>query len=302
MTDKPKIGFIGVGLMGHGMGKNLLENGYPLTVLAHRRRERIEDLKQRGAREAATLPETVDGADIIITCLPSIESIHGVLGGEQGVVALARPGSTVIDCSTSDPDFTVKLGETAAERGVKLLDAPLLRGPQQAWDGTMQIIVGGEKAVADACWPVFEAMADRIVYAGALGSAHAYKLLNNAIAQCNGAIISEVFTVAAQRGLDLELFYEIISKTGASSMRLSDSGPRILKGDHSTAFAVDTALKDLQLYTKMAEATGALHIAGDAARDLLRLASGMGHGEDHTTAVTAALAKLSGAKLPGSKG
>ena len=299
MATQQKVGFVGVGLMGHGMAKNLIEAGYPLTVIAHRSRERIEDLKRRGAAEATGLAALAAASEVIITCMPSMAALARVFEGPEGLLAVASPGTIIIESTTSDPEVTKTYGAIAAERGVTILDAPLIKGPKQAWEGTIGIAVAGDKAKIDAIWPMLEAMAERITYAGTLGNAHTLKLLNNAMAQGIGALASEIFTVAAKKGVDLELLYDFLSHSNAHSRRLEDSGPRIMTGNHELAFAVDTALKDVTLYTRMAGDAGALHLAGDATRNLLRIASGAGYGGGNITRVATALARIAVTRLPG---
>ncbi|MBT3361344.1 MAG: NAD(P)-dependent oxidoreductase [Rhodospirillales bacterium] len=299
MANKQKTGFIGVGLMGHGMAKNLLEAGYPLTVIANRTRERVDDLKARGASEAMSCAELAAASEVIITCMPSMPSLAQVFEGPDGLLALATPGTIIIDTTTSDPEITKRYGAIAAERDVTILDAPLIKGPKQAWEGTIGIAVAGDKTKVDAVWPMLDAMAEHITYAGALGNAHTLKILNNAMAQGIGALASEIFTVAAKKGVDLELLYDFLSHSNAHSRRLEDSGPRIMNGNHEVAFAIDTALKDVTLYTKMANEAGALHLAGDAARNLLKIASGAGYGAGNITRVATALAEIADTNLPG---
>ena len=299
MAARQKVGFVGVGLMGHGMCKNLLEAGHAVTVIANRKRERIEDLKTRGATEVTDLMTLANESEVIFTCMPTTASPAAVYEGEGGLLSVTKPGTTLVDCTTSDPKVTKRYGAAAEARGVTLLDAPLVKGPKQAWEGTIGIAVGGAKDKVDQVWPLLEIMAERMTYAGALGNAYTLKLLNNAMAMGIGGLASEIFTVAALKGVDLELLYDFLSHTNAYGRRLEDSGPRIIQSNHALSFAVDTAHKDLSLYTKMAAEAGALHLAGDATRSLLKIASGQGFGDGNITRVATALARLAGTRLPG---
>jgi 3-hydroxyisobutyrate dehydrogenase-like beta-hydroxyacid dehydrogenase len=143
MTQE-RIGFVGVGLMGHGMAKNLVEKGWPLTVIAHRKRDAVEDLVGRGAREAASLEELAADSDIVFLCLTASPQVQAVV--ERLKPALAR-GAVVVDCSTSDPVVTARIAADLADCGVDFADAPLSRTPKEAWEGALDCMVGADPAV-----------------------------------------------------------------------------------------------------------------------------------------------------------
>jgi 3-hydroxyisobutyrate dehydrogenase-like beta-hydroxyacid dehydrogenase len=173
-----RVGFVGVGLMGHGMAKNIVEKGHPLTVVGHRRREPVEDLKSRGAKEVGTLHELAAASDIIVLCVTGSPQVEAILTGPGG---LASSGNQliVVDCSTSDPSSTVKLATQLAPHGIKLIDAPLSRTPKDAEAGTLDVMAGGDDAAFERVKPVLEKFAGRILRTGPVGSGHTMKLLNN---------------------------------------------------------------------------------------------------------------------------
>ena len=173
-----RIGFVGVGLMGHGMAKNIVEKGHPLTIVAHRNREPIEDLKSRGAREAADLHELAAQSDIVVICVTGSPQVEATLTGPGGLASAGRK-LIVCDCSTSDPSSTVKLATSLASQGITLIDTPLSRTPKDAEAGTLDVMAGGDDATFERVRPVLEKFAGRIVRTGPVGSGHTMKLLNN---------------------------------------------------------------------------------------------------------------------------
>jgi len=280
--------------MGHGLGKNLINAGFPLAVVAHRRRDRVEDLVTRGASEFLDIAELAEVSDIVIGCLPSMSTIENVL---PEVIARARPGTILIDCSTTDPATTVRFGVEASCRNVDMLDAPMLSGPQEAWEGRITLLVGGTAEVISRCRPILDAVAVKVIHIGELGSAHTVKLLNNAITMSTTALLSEVFALAAKKQVDLRQLYDILCDGYASSPRLKDLGRRVLEDDHDIAVAIDVCLKDISLYTKLAVDAGTLALVGQAARNAFLLASQLGHGEENFSRLPQVFGSLSGSKL-----
>jgi 3-hydroxyisobutyrate dehydrogenase-like beta-hydroxyacid dehydrogenase len=174
-----RIGFIGVGLMGHGMAKNLVEKGFPTTVLGNRNRVPVEDLVQRGATEGRDPASVAESADIVVICVTGSPQVEAIIEGPKGVLASARDGLIVMDCSTSEPDSTARLGAALAAKGATLVDAPLARTPKEAAEGRLNVMVGAEPAVFDCVEPVLKAFAENIFHVGGPGAGHKTKLVNN---------------------------------------------------------------------------------------------------------------------------
>lgn len=294
MSDKPAIGLIGAGLMGHGMGKNLVEKGFPLQVLAHRNRKPIDDLVSRGASEADSIAALASSVDVVITCLPSIPAVHAVFEGPDGVLENIKEGGTVIDTTTSDPELTRELGEKAKARNITLIDAPLLRGPKNAWEGTIQLVVGGDKAAVDRCQPIFEAVAEDTIYAGELSNAHSLKLINNAVTLSIQSILCEVFTVGRKLDIDLKAIFNVLDSSNASSKKLQELAPRLINNNHELAFAVDTAFKDVRLFNKLADDAKVPTPVASGTQNLFEVVSGLGYGAKNVSELATALAQLSG--------
>lgn len=180
MTEKPVVGFVGVGLMGWGMAKNAVEKGWPLRVIAHRKREAVDDLVERGAREVASLDEMAAEAGIIVLCVTGAPEVQAIV---DDIVPSARPGLTIIDTSTSEPHVSARLAEELAGRGITFVDAPLSRTPQHTWDGEATTYVGGPAEVFERIRPLLATWANAVIpVGGPVGSAHAVKLVNNLVA------------------------------------------------------------------------------------------------------------------------
>ena len=193
MTDT--IGFIGLGYMGHGMAKNIVEKGYALRALPNRKREAIDDLVTRGATEAASAAELGSSCDMIVLCLPGSPEVEAVIAGPEGLLSSAKPGLVIVDCSTSNPVSTRRLAELCAEKGVSLVDAPLSRTPKEAWTGTLDCMVGASAALFEKVRPLIDTWSGKVVHTGEIGSGHTMKLLNNFVSLGYGALYAEALAI-----------------------------------------------------------------------------------------------------------
>ena len=208
--ERKRVGFIGVGLMGHGMAKNIMaKGGYPLAILGHRNREPVEDLIRRGATEAKDLASLSAASDVVITCLPSAVEMEAAYLGPSGLLSGARPGTIFIDATTNDPDVTRKVGAVLADAGCALVDAALGRTPKEAEEGRASTYVGGNAESIAKVRPILESYADTIVVCGPLGAGATCKLLNNSISMGMLMMMSETFATAAKLGVDLAAFSEV---------------------------------------------------------------------------------------------
>lgn len=164
--SKPRIGFVGVGLMGHGIAKNLVAKGYPVALRVHRNRTKAEDLLAAGATEAGTHAELARNADIVILCVTGAPQVEEVVLGADGIAGATRQGLVVVDTSTSEPATTTRMRNLLAEEGVRFVDAPLARTPVEAEQGRLNIMVGADDATFEELKPVFGAFCENIVHAG----------------------------------------------------------------------------------------------------------------------------------------
>jgi 3-hydroxyisobutyrate dehydrogenase-like beta-hydroxyacid dehydrogenase len=290
MTESASVGLIGVGTMGRGLARNITRAGYELSVF-DRQQTAIDEAVSFGARACATPSEVLMSADFVLTCLPSIEAIRDVYLGSDGIIEAAPKGVLFADCSTSDPDLTREIGQHATAVGCALIDAPMLRNAQAAWEGKLHLLVGGAASDIARARPVLAGLCEQIVETGPLGSAHVVKLLNNAVTIVNSTIIAETFALARKFEVDLQALRGVLDSSQASSKSLHSFAPRLINGDHKPTFSLDVALKDIALYTKLGESARALTPLGQAARNLMQIASAFGYGAEHYSRVATLLAK-----------
>ena len=279
-TTTPKgetIGFIGLGLMGHGMAKNIVEKGYPLTVLGHRNRKPIDDLVSRGAAEAKNAKELAARSSIVFLCVTGSREVEGVARGEEGLIAGLKPGSVVVDCSTSDPNSTIALAAEFAAVGVDYVDAPLSRTPKEAWEGTLDTMVGASAAVFARLKPVLETWAGKIVHIGGTGDGHRMKLLNNFVSLGYAALYSEALALSRKVGISPERFDSVI-RGGRMDCGFYQTFMRwTLEGDRDAhKFSIANALKDLRYLEAMADAASLVNPMGNAVKNAFALASAAG--------------------------
>ena len=296
--NKQRIGYIGVGLMGHGAAKNIREHGYPLTVMGHRNRAPVEDLLDRGATEASTPLEVAAESDVLFLCLPSTVEVEQTIYGTYGVLAGARNGLVVVDSTTADPRSTQRIGADLAARGVRMADAPLGRTPKEAEAGKLSTFLGGDPDVVAAIRPIVECYADTIIEAGPLGSGHTLKLMNNFISIGTCAVISEALATAAKLGVDMRKLYDVVSAGGANSKMFQMVMPWVLDGDDSHLRGpLRIAGKDMRYYTKLAESAPATAFIAQAVNQTYQLANIQGHGERFMPTLPGILAELNGCTI-----
>jgi 3-hydroxyisobutyrate dehydrogenase-like beta-hydroxyacid dehydrogenase len=293
-----RIGVIGAtGLMGHGIARNIQKAGYDLSYTVRRTEERVADLKEAGATRAADAAELGRTCDAVIICVTAAEDVEQVVSGERGLLTDPKEGLVIVDCSTSEPTMTLHLAELAGAAGVTFLDAPLTRGPAQAEEGTLNVILGGEPDDVARIRPVIEAFSGRIIETGPVGTAHALKLLNNFTIQASTTALAEAFAVAAKSGLDPRQLVEILDAGVYSSELLRVMGGT-LGGDYTgMEFELDNARKDVRYYTRLAGERGVPAVVGDGVHAALRIASSLGFGSEYVPALVKAQAKLNGVEI-----
>jgi len=294
---KERVGFIGLGLMGHGMAKNLLEKGWPLTVLAHRKREAIDDLKKRGAQEAASLRALAESCDVIMLCVTGSPQVEAVIEGENGLASSGKP-LLIVDCSTSDPASTRRLAPLLAAKGMALVDAPLSRTPKDAWEGTLDVMVGGDEASVARARPILEAFAGRIVPTGPVGTGHTMKLLNNFVSMGYAALYSEALMVGAKAGLEPAVFDAVI-KGGRMDCLFYQTFSKYVIGRDRDAhrFTLANALKDMSYLAGFAQALGVANPVGASVRNSFAQAVASGHGGDYVPMLSDHVARWNGTSL-----
>lgn len=304
MVDKPVVGFVGVGLMGWGMAKNIVEKGHPLLVMAHRKREAVDDLVGRGAEEVPNPKAMAERADVIVLCVTGAPQVEETLRREDGILAGARPGLTIIDSSTSEPDLSERLAAELAERDITYIDAPLSRTPSHAWEGELTTYVGGPEATIDKWRPLMETWATAIIpVGGPVGSAHAVKLINNLIAIGFASIWSECYAMIRKVGVDPKVFREVVSNSGMNCGNFQSYSKYICDGDaNAHKFAMANCLKDLTYYNRLATRMNGTTLMSDGALQTLKLANSMGYGERYMTEMIDVILHLNGQEEGPAKG
>jgi 3-hydroxyisobutyrate dehydrogenase-like beta-hydroxyacid dehydrogenase len=298
MSEQTRVGYIGVGLMGHGAARNILEKGYPLTIMGHRNRVPVDDLVGHGAREAQTPAGVALDSDVVFLCLPSSVEVEATVYGANGLLEGMADGKVLVDSTTNDPNVTRKVGADLAARGCEMLDAALGRTPKEAEAGALSTYVGGDAALLERLRPILATYADTIVHCGPLGAGTTAKLVNNCISIGTCAVIAEAFATAAKLGVDLAKQTEVIEAGGANGKMFQMMKPWILHGDDSALRGpLRIAWKDTRTYNQMAEAAPAVAIVASAVSQLYRLANLQGHAEAFMPALPGILAEIAGVKI-----
>lgn len=274
------IAFIGLGMMGHGMAKNLLAKGFQLRFVAHRNRAHLQDLLDAGAIEVSTRAELVRGADVVIVCVTGTPQVEEIVYGTDGLLAAASKGLIVIDTSTAEPASGARIRRDFAERGVTYLDAPLARTPKEAEEGRLNTMVGAEPADFERVRPVLAAFCENIFHVGPPGHGHVLKLINNMLAMTTAAAIAEAVAAAAKSGLSLQKLFDVISVGGVNSGIFQMMLGRTLQGDLAgLKFSISNAQKDLRYYTHLTEALPITSFIAEAAHQSFVQAANLGLGD-----------------------
>ena len=276
---KPRIGFIGLGLMGAAMVERLQSLGYELTVIANRSRKAIDDAVARGATEAKTSAELAAASDIVMFCMDTSASVESRVYGEDGVLAGVKEGSIVIDFGTSLPGSTQKIGADMAVKGVLYLDAPLGRTPAHAKDGLLNIMCSGDEAAYRKVKPVLDDLGENVFHLGPLGTGHTIKLINNFFAMTTACAMAEAFAMADRAGVPRDKLYQVMSAGPLHSGMMDFVKNFAMEGQIDLAFSLDNASKDVGYYRQMAEGLGANSRMSSAAAGTLKEALGAGWGD-----------------------
>ena len=250
-----KVGFIGLGIMGGAMAANLLKAGFDVTVW-NRTPSRITPLAQAGAAVGAHPADVAGRCDILVVCVSDTPDVEAVVLGPDGVLAGARPGALVIDCSTISPEASRAIAARLAERGVHMLDAPVSGGSEGAARGTLSIMVGGDAEQVTRAMPVLEAMGKTITHVGGQGAGQLAKLVNQVLVVVTMQAVGEALLLAQAGGLDLERTLAAVGGGAAGSWMLNNRGPQVIRRDWRPGFTIDLQQKDLRLVLEAADQLG----------------------------------------------
>lgn len=285
-----KIGWIGLGIMGKPMAKNLLKAGYELWV-NNRSQGPVEELAACGAH-AATRKELAENAEVIITMLPNGPQVREVILGD--VIKDMRPGQIFIDCSSISPVVSKDIAAALAEKGVEMLDAPVSGGEPKAIDGTLSFMVGGKQAVFDRCKDILGAMGASVTRCGEVGAGNTTKLANQIIVACNIQAVAEAFTLAQKAGVDPEVVYKAIRGGLAGSTVLDVKGPMMIAGNDKPGFKIDLHIKDLDNALDCAHTVGAPVPMTAAVQEILQWLHNNDCGENDHSAIAKYYEHLTG--------
>jgi len=292
MGDKPILGFIGLGVMGEPMCRNLARKSGAKVVASDLRPEPLAALAADGVEAASSVADLVARCDIIFLSLPGEQQVRDLCLGPDGILAHARAGQTVVDTSTSPVPLAQELGRKFAEKGVDFADAPVARTRQAAVDGTLAITVGGDAATLERIRPYLACMANDITHCGGHGAGEAVKLLNNMVVSLTTVALAEAITVARRSGVVSDkVLFEALSKGSADSFVLRSHGMKsLLPDDHPLrAFPVTYMLKDLSYALGLAESAGLELRSANVAKALLERTIELGYGDQYHTAVVRAV-------------
>lgn len=240
-----KTGFIGLGIMGKPMSKNLIKAGYELVVydLNH---EAVDEIVALGAEKASGPADVAGSCETVITMLPDSPQVKEVVIGKNGLAEGFRPGSVLIDMSSISPIVSRELSGILAEKGVEMLDAPVSGGEPKAIEGTLSVMVGGKKEVFEKCYPIMKAMAGSVVLTGTSGAGNVTKLANQIIVALNIAAMSEALVLAEKAGVEPELVYQAIRGGLAGSTVLDAKAPLVMDRKFNPGFRINLHIKDLK--------------------------------------------------------
>ncbi|MCB2153625.1 NAD(P)-dependent oxidoreductase [bacterium] len=291
-----RLGFIGLGIMGLGMARNLMKAGHELTVW-NRTTSKAEALASEGAKVADNPADLATNCDIIFVCVSDTPDVQEVLLGDSGVVHGAHSGALVVDHSTISPSATVEIAEKLAEEGVRFLDAPVSGGSEGAANGTLSIMIGGDAGDVDRAMPFLKAMGKTITHVGKTGHGQMVKAVNQILVVGHALAMSEALVFAQAGGLDLEKTLEAVAGGAAGSWMLSNRGPQILKRDWRPGFTIDLQQKDVRLALQAADDLGVPALMTGIVHDLYRVLQKEGCGSEGNHALIKALEKLSGVQV-----
>ena len=263
--NNPRIGMIGLGLMGLGIATNIVKKGFALTAMEHPGNQPLGDLIAAGARTAPTAQAVAQTSDIVILCVNGSAQVEAILSGDTGLLAGLREGMTVIDCSTSIPGSTQQVAATLAQRGVRFMDAAMTRTPNEAMQGRLNLLIGGDAALLEEVRPLLSTFAENIVHAGGVSAGHSMKLLHNFVSLGSVTLLAEAAACARRSGIDDAVFVEVLEKGGGWGAALERLKPYLLRGETSgLRFSMANALKDLGYYADMAHESGSHDAAAQA--------------------------------------
>lgn len=286
MSDKERVGFIGLGAMGVGMAANIAAAGYPLTIMGHTRREPVERLLALGATEVKTPAEMRALCDIIILCVTTSDAVEGIVTGDNGLLSAGDNPFLLIDCGTSRPDSTLALGTILAKSACSMMDVPLGKSAAAAESGTLNMMAGGSEADFNRAKPLLDTMSENLFHVGDLGIGHRIKLINNGFSMAVACLAAEAMATARAGGVDLKWVRDVMVAGPNRSDFFEWMMASAVEGDETKlSFALKNGLKDMGYFNAMADEVGVDATIPRAAHARLVTAVEEGHGEEYIPAL-----------------
>jgi len=291
-----KVGFIGLGIMGMPMARNLIKAGFEVIVY-NRTTSKAEQMVSEGAKKAGSPKEIAEESPVVVTIVSDTPDVESVILGKNGVIEGIKPDSVVIDMSTISPQATQKIAVSLSGKKVYMLDAPVSGGEQGAINGTLSIMVGGDAKIFDRCRPILEAMGKSIIHVGTNGMGQTVKLMNQILVAGTLNAVVEALIFAQKSGVDLEKAIEAVKGGAAGSWQLSNLAPRIIKRDFRPGFMVDLIQKDLRLVMGAAEAAKAPLPITSFIHQMYYSLQSAGEGRDGTQALVKVMERVTGMEV-----
>lgn len=283
--SNPVIGFIGLGIMGKPMARNLLKAGYPVVV-HNRSRGAVDELVREGVQAAATLKEVAERGEVIITMLPDSPDVEVVYSGEQGIFSGAKPGQLLIDMSSISPVVARKLATEAAKRGCDMLDAPVSGGEAGAIGATLSIMIGGKGPAVERAMPIFQTLGKNIVHVGEAGAGQVTKAANQMVVGTTIAIVGEALVLAKKAGVDPAKVRQALLGGFAQSKILEAHGQKMLDRNFKPGFRIRLHEKDMKIAVATGSEYGVPLMVTSVVGQMMTAMKGMGHGDlDHAALV-----------------
>ena len=279
MSDDRKVGFIGIGMMGHGLATSVQRAGYPVKFLVHPGNQPVDDLVANGAQGLASAAEIARASDVVFIVVTGSPEVENAVFAPGGLLEGMGPGKLVIDCSTALPESTLKVAAAIIEAGGRYIDVPMTRTPKEAAEGRVNVMVGaGDADYADA-EPLLNAIAENIYRGGGISTGHQMKLLHNYVALANAVVLTEAVVCARKGGVDIATLSEVLQTGGGDSTILRRIRPYLEEGDDSSfRFTISNACKDMGYYVGMAAAAKVPSGVAAAAHQVYVLAEAQGQG------------------------
>jgi 3-hydroxyisobutyrate dehydrogenase len=290
--ESTRIGWVGTGVMGKSMCRHLMDAGFSATVF-NRTASKTDELVSAGASRAGSPREVAEQSDVVFSIVGFPEDVRDVVLGESGILAGGRSGATLVEMTTSRPSLAEEIAAAAQQRGVAALDAPVSGGDSGARNGTLSIMVGGDREAFDRTRPLLEKMGQTIVYQGPAGRGQHTKMVNQTLIASGMIGVCEALLYAYRVGLDLETVMQSVASGAAGSWSLSNLGPRMIGGDFDPGFFVEHFIKDMRIALDEAAAMNLAMPGLALATQLYQALAAQGHAKDGTQALILALAKLS---------